>query len=336
MKKLLVTGAGGYIGSIATMRFLEEGYEVVAVDNFSAGYKAPLQYLQKKFGKNALRIYKYELCGNIRTLFEKEKAIDAVVHFAGVCSIDESMKNPTKYFSNNVIASQNRLGMMNEFGIKNILFSSSCSVYAESADEKIRTEDDPLAPGNPYGASKYMVEQTIEWYAKLSGMRYGILRYFNVCGAAADGSLGDSKDPSMLLVHNALLGALELAPFYTTFPEVATPDGSPIRDYVNVLDVIDGHVKTLQYLATSKKSDVFNLGTGEGNSVMYIIRQVNKHSGKHIVVKKNSPRNGDYAKRVASYEKAKRVLGWKPRRSLEDSIASAALWYTKHPQRWIK
>ncbi len=331
-KKILITGSGGYIGSITTNAFLKKGYKVIGVDNFSSGFRQPLEQLQKDFGNSHFRFYEYNLLDNLNPLFEKEREIDAVIHFAGNCSVDESIKNPAKYFTNNVCASQNLLQTMIKNNIKNIVFSSTCAVYGET--QKIVTENHPLVPTNPYGESKKMVEDILAWYGKLSNINYVVLRYFNVCGASEEGNYGDSKKPSVHLIQNAVRCAMDIEPLYLTCPRVDTPDKTPIRDYVNVVDLADAHAKALSYLFREKNSEIFNLGSGKGNSVLEIIQQVENITGKKIPFTSNSTRDGEYSSMVASYNKAEKILGWKPKRSLEKSILSSVLWYTHHPQGW--
>lgn len=338
--KILITGAGGYIGSIATYTFLQKGYEVIAIDNFSRGYKNPLELLQVKYGADQFRFYEADLkdVGNrhacpLHSLFEKEKNIAGVIHFAALCSVDESMKKPELYFSNNVCGSINLLNTMLAFDVKKIVFSSTCAVYGE-ADYLPIDEAHPTNPSNPYGFSKLTVEQMMDWYVRLKGLRYVSLRYFNVCGASDDGFLGDSKKPSVLLVQNAVRGALGIEPFYLTYPEVATPDKSPIRDYINVVDLSEAHIRAVDYLINGGKSEIINLGTGAGNSVLDIIKKVEKATNVQIPLQKTTSRQGEYAKMIASITKAKKILSWEPRRNLDKSIESLLVWYKAHPHGW--
>lgn len=331
---ILVTGAGGYIGSVATYVFLQNGYKVIAVDNFTTGYRQPLEELQRKFGNSTLTIYETDL-KKIASVFEKEKKIDMVVHYAASCLVDESVKNPYKYFDNNVGGTNSLLKAMSDAGVLKLVFSSTCAVYGEAQYMPI-DEKHPLAPSQPYGASKQMVEELISWYSQLKELNYVILRYFNVCGATDDGLIGDSKKPSSLLIQNAVRGALGIEPFNLTCPEVDTPDKTPIRDYVNVVDLNEAHLKALEYLMRGEKSEIINLGTGTGNSVMEIITQVKKITGATFEVGKAAPREGDDAKKIADIAKAKKILGWEPRRSISDSVQSLVKWYKVHPQGWEK
>ena len=332
MSKVLVTGAGGYIGSVAADLFLGKGYEVVAVDNFATGYRQPLELLQKKFPEK-FRYYEIDLKDDLNSLFDKEKNIDAVIHFAASCVVDESMRDPGKYFYNNVAVTANLLSAMEKAGVKNMIFSSTCAIYGEAEYYPI-DEKHPLNPTTPYGASKKMAEEVIQWFGKLKGLNYVILRYFNVCGATEDGSIGDSKRPSTLLVQNAVRGVLGIEKFYLTCPEVDTPDKTPIRDYINVVDLNEAHLKALEHLMKGGKSDVINLGTGTGKSVLEIVEQVKKITGKEIPLEKGNTRQGDDPKKIADIKKAKETLGWSPRRTIADSVKSLVTWYTNHPKGW--
>jgi len=179
-----------------------------------------------------------------------------------------------------------------------------------------------------------MVEKIIEFYGKLKGLQYVILRYFNVCGATDDGLIGDAKKPSTLLVQNAVRGALNIEPFYLTCPEVNTPDKTPIRDYINVVDLNEAHLLAVKKLSKENFGEVINLGTGTGNSVLEIVNQVQEVTGVKFPLKKTPPREGDDAKKIASIEKAKKVLGWQPKRTIEDSVNSLVKWYEAHPNGW--
>lgn len=331
--KILVTGAGGYIGSVATYLFLQKGYTVVAVDNYTTGYHGPLDVLKAKYPE-LLTVYEEDL-KSIKTVFEKEQGIEAVVHYAASCLVDESMKNPYKYFDNNVAGTNALLNAMVESNVKRIVFSSTCALYGEAQYMPI-DEKHPLNPSQPYGVSKMMVEQEIQWYARLKGLHYIILRYFNVCGASDDGLIGDSKKPSSLLMQNAVRGALGIEPFALTCPEVDTPDKTPIRDYVNVVDLNEAHLSALEHIMADKPNEIINLGTGTGNSVLEIVEKVKEVTGVEFPLGKATPREGDDAKKIADITKAKMVLGWEPKRSVKDSVNALVKWYKVHPHGWDK
>ena len=334
MGKILVTGCAGYIGSVATDLFLKNGYAIVGVDNFQTGYRQVIDILKNKYSN--FSFYERDLKNNLDDIFKKEKDIVAVVHYSASCMVDESMKDPQKYFSNNVCGSLNLLNTMLKFNVKKIVFSSTCAVYGEAQYTPV-DENHPKNPINPYGESKRVVEKIIEWYGKLLELNYFILRYFNVCGASDDGEIGDSKKPSVLLVQNAVRGALAIEKFYLTCPKVDTPDKTPIRDYINVVDLNEAHLLAVEKLL--KEDNIFeiiNLGTGSGNSVLEIVSKVEEITGKKIDRVFGKTRAGEYAKIYASIEKAKKVLGWQPKRKIEDSVKSLIAWYQKHPNGWEK
>ncbi len=334
MSKILVTGGAGYIGSVAVYLLLQKGYKVVVIDNFTTGHEKSLKFFESNFKSN----FTYDKAdlndpSSLKKVFEKEKNIDAVLHYAAFCLVNESMENPQKYFQNNVVGTHNLLSVILEYGIKNLVFSSTCAVYGEAKYVPV-DEKHPTDPSNPYGSSKRMIEMMIEWYGKLKGLNHVILRYFNVCGASDDGKVGDSKSPSVLLVQNAVRGALGIEPFYLTCPEVDTPDKTPIRDYVNVVDLNEAHIKALEYLFSGGESGVINLGTGSGNSVLEILRAVEKETGYKFDLKKGEIRKGEYSKMVADITKAKSLLKWEPKRTIEDSVHSLLTWYKSHPKGW--
>lgn len=339
-KKILITGAGGYIGSVAVYLFLQNDYEIVALDNFSTGFRQPLQVLQEKFGSENLKVYEVDLTKDLSPIFKKESTdgqvtFDVVVHYAASCLVDESMKQPEKYFRNNILGTLNLLEAMSEYKIKNIVFSSTAAVYGEPDSVPI-IEENPTNPINVYGESKLSAEKIIRWYGKLKNIQYCILRYFNVCGASDDGVIGDSKKPSTLLVQNAVRGAMGIEQFFLTCPEVDTEDKTPIRDYINVVDLNEAHLKAIEYLIKGGKSEIINLGTGTGNSVGEIIEKVQVLTKVKFEVGKSAPREGDPAKLIASIEKAKKILKWQPGRTIEDSVRSLVKWYNNHPHGWEK
>jgi len=342
-KKILVTGAGGYIGSVAAYLLLQNDYEVIAIDNFSTGYRQPLEILQNKFGESKLRFYEADLKDDFSSIFEKESfgcaqdkpCFDAVLHYAASCLVDESMKKPEKYFENNILSSLNLLNNLVKYHINNIIFSSTAAVYGEAKYVPI-DEKHLCNPINVYGESKLIVENMIKWFGRLKEIKYLIFRYFNVCGASDDGLIGDAKKPSTLLVQNAVRGVLGIESFHLTYPEVDTVDKTPIRDYVNVVDLNEAHIQGLQYLLSNGQSEIINLGTETGNSVLEVVDKVQKTTGVKLALEKTTPREGDPAKLIASVEKAKRILGWQPKRTIEDSVNSLIKWYKSHPKGWSK
>lgn len=336
MAKVLITGAGGYIGVNTAKLFLAAGYTVVALDNFSQGFKQPLELLQKEFGQDKLFIYSADLTvDGGAEVFAKEPGIDAVLHFAALLNVGESMHVPEKYFTNNVIGTQKLLQEVIISHIQRFIFSSSCTVYGEVNNPPV-DETFPLQrPASAYGATKKICEEILEWYDQLGKLKYISLRYFNVCGASDDGVLGDAKRETFGLMQNAIKGALGLKQFELNYQKVSTPDGSPVRDYINVVDLADAHVKAYEYLVKNDKSEVFNLGTGTGNSVLQVINEIKRVMGVDFPVADSAQRRiGEVAQIFANYSKAKSLLGWEPTHSLEQSIKTLAKFYKDHPNGW--
>lgn len=333
MEVVLITGGAGYIGSHAAKYFLEKGDKVVVFDNLSRGYKQVVELLQD-FGD--LTFVKGDLINpqEIQGVFDQFQ-VGSVLHFAALCSVNESMEKPELYFKNNICGTLNLLEAIRlskgKGGLPNLVFSSTCATYGETQYVPV-DEKHPQDPTNPYGESKYIVEKMIKWYSQLYKLNAVILRYFNVCGADPSGVIGDSKKPSALLVQNAVRGALGIEPFKITCPKVDTPDGTPIRDYVDVVDLIEAHHLAVEYLKEGGASDVFNIGTGKGSSVLEVVKTVERVLGVTIDIPQGETRKGEYAQIYASFQKAKSILDWEPKRQLEDSVLSLKKWYDKNPQ----
>ncbi len=335
MATILVTGAGGYIGSVTTSLLLARGYTVIALDNFSRGYHAPLDFLRSTYG-DKLRIYTADLVADgAKYVLDTEREIEAVIHFAALLNVGESFKIPQTYFTNNIGGTTRLVQELIDHGIKPFIFSSSCTVYGNAQYSPIDEAHPVVEPVSPYGFSKLTCERILSSLSRLEKITPVFLRYFNVCGATDDGAIGDSKRPSFHLMQNAVRGALGLAPFELNYATVATPDGSPIRDYVNVVDLADAHVKALVWLLREKKSEIFNIGTGAGNSVLEIIEMVKRQTGKDFPVTQSADRRADEAdKMIADITKARSVLGWQPTHTLQQSVDSLIQWYTTHPSGW--
>ncbi len=332
-KAILITGGAGYIGSHAVKLFLEKGYAVVVFDNLSHGWREPLEILKKlgtlHFEKGDLRHKK-----DLVKVFKKHK-ITAVLHFAALCLVNESMEQPELFFENNVLGSLNLLEAMRTHGVKDIIFSSTCATYGETKYLPV-DEAHPQNADNPYGESKFLVERMLIWYGKLHGFKYVILRYFNVCGAAADGSIGDSKKPSQLLMQNAVRGAMGIEPFSFTYAPVKTRDKSPVRDYIDVEDLAEAHLAAFNYLEKNGQSQILNLGNGQGFSVKEIVAEVEKVFGVTMKKQKAVARKGEYAEIFADPRKAQRILKWQSKKTLQDSILSLKKWYENKPQGYRK
>jgi UDP-glucose-4-epimerase GalE len=328
MKKVLITGAAGYIGSHATRALLKQGYEVLALDNFSRGARQALEVIKSE---GDLRVFEADLleAEKIKKILEENKP-DMVFHFGALCSVDESMSQPELYFENNFLGTLNLLEAMRLAKTEKLIFSSTCAVYDKSENLPIN-EDCPTGPISPYAESKLATEKMIKWFGRAHNLKSVIFRYFNVCGAASDGVIGDSKRPSLLLMQNAIRGIMGLDDFKYTCSGVETPDGTPIRDYIDVEDLVEAHMAAADYLNQGGASDLFNLGNGRGYSVKEVINAVEKYFDKKLPEQTGQIRQGEMAQIYADAGKAQRILKWQARKSLEDSITSLAFWYKKNP-----
>lgn len=319
---ILITGGAGYIGSHLAMALLEKGEEIIIFDSLELGHIETIETL-KKYGK--LKFVKGNLknLDDIRGVFLVNK-IDAVVHFAAYSQVAESVKNPQKYYYNNVYGTLNLLNAMLEFGVKKIVFSSTAATYGEPnyvpIDEK-HTQN----PINAYGNSKLMVERILDDYDKAYDLKSVRLRYFNVAGADSESRIGEWHEPETHLIPN-VLKADESKSFKMFGTDYDTVDGTCVRDYINVEDLAAAHIKALEYLNNGGKTDYFNLGTNDGNSVKEVFSLCEKVTGRSIPVEICPRRDGDPAKLVAENKKAKEVLGWNPEKDLEYSIKTANEW----------
>jgi len=315
--KILVVGGAGYIGSHTAHVLRRAGLEVLIYDNLSTGF----EFLAKGF-----EMVVGDVHDNAR-LLEAVKQSDAVMHFAANHYVGESVVNPRKYYRNNVEGGLSLLNAVLEAGKKSIvIFSSTCSVYGAPAKMPI-TEDSPLTPINPYGVSKVFFEQALRSYDTAYGIRYASLRYFNAAGADEGGEIGECHEPEPHLIPLTLRAAAgfgpELQVYGTDYP---TPDGTCVRDYTNVVDLAEAHVKALQRLLAGNPSLTVNLGTGQGSSVMEVISTVEEVTGKKVPRKIVPRRPGDPPALVADPARAEKLLDWKTKRSLRDSVSTAWKW----------
>ncbi|MBO2943357.1 UDP-glucose 4-epimerase GalE [Paenibacillus sp. F411] len=321
---ILVTGGAGYIGSHTVAELLERGEEVVVIDSLETGHKEAL--LGGKLYQGDLR--NKEL---LKTLFA-ENEIDAVIHFAANSLVGESMKDPVKYYDNNVYGTLCLLEAMNEAGVRKIVFSSTAATYGEP--EKVPIEEkDRTQPTNVYGETKLMMERMMAWFDQVLGIKYVSLRYFNAAGSHASGKIGEDHRPESHLIPLVLQTALQQRPHISVFgDDYATPDGTCVRDYIHVSDLADAHLRAVEYLRRGEDSNVFNLGNGQGFSVKEVIETSKAVTGREIPVVMEARRAGDPAVLVASSDKARTVLGWQPARvKLEDIIQDAWRWHVSHP-----
>ena len=321
---ILITGGAGYIGSHAVINFINSGYEVVVFDNLENGHIETIEALQRignvKFEKGDLRNIE-----DIEKVFSKYD-IEAVIHFAAFALVGESVNNPGKYYRNNAFGTLNLLDTMIKHGVKKIVFSSTCATYGEPNYTPI-DENHPQNPINPYGTSKLMVEMMMKEYDVAYGLKSIKLRYFNVAGCDNKSRVGEWHEPETHLIPNILKSTFSGGKTFKIFGnDYETPDGTCIRDYVNVEDLADAHRLALEYLKKENKSDVFNLGTEHGDSVKNIFDACEKVLDKKIDVEIVERRPGDPAKLYANAQKANTILNWNPKRTIEDSIKSAYDW----------
>ena len=319
---ILVTGGAGYIGSHLVMALLEKGEDVIVFDSLELGHAETIETL-KKYGN--LKFVKGNLknLDEIRGVFLVNK-IDSVVHFAAYSQVAESVKNPQKYYYNNVYGTLNLLNAMLEFGVKKIVFSSTAATYGEPVYTPI-DEKHPQQPINPYGNSKLMVEKIMDDYDKAYGLKSVRLRYFNVAGADSKARIGEWHEPETHLIPN-VLKAKEDKVFKMFGTDYDTKDGTCVRDYINVEDLAQAHIEALEYLKESGETNFFNLGTTEGNSVKEVFTACEEVKGASIPLEICPRRGGDPAILVADNKKAKEVLGWIPQHDLMDCIKSAYEW----------
>ena len=324
--KVLVLGGAGYIGSHTVYELIENGAEVVIIDNLETGF-AEAVHPEAVFYQGDLRDRSF-----LDTVLAKEKDIDAVIHFAANSQVGESMTNPLKYYDNNLCGTKTLLEALVAHGIDKIVFSSTAATYGEPECIPIQ-EGDKTEPTNAYGETKLSMEKMFKWVEKAHGMRYVSLRYFNACGAHKSGEIGEAHNPETHLIPLILqvpLGKREhIAVFGTDYP---TKDGTCIRDYIHVTDLAEAHILAVKYLMAGNKSDIFNLGNGVGFTVREVIEMAEKVTGESIKVVETDRRAGDPAVLIASSEKAKTILGWNPKHdSLSEIIKSAWKWHKNHP-----
>lgn len=323
---ILITGGAGYIGSHATKYFLDKGEAVIVCDNLQTGHKASLD-------TSRVMTYKVDLRDKdeIDILF-KENDIEGVIHFAANSLVGESMEKPYEYFDNNVYGLLCLLDVMRRNGVDKIIFSSSAAVYGEPERVPIY-EEDKSSPANPYGETKLMMEKTMKWFDSAYGIKYVSLRYFNACGADQSGEIGEDHNPESHLIPLILQVPLgKRDKIYIFGDDYPTADGTCIRDYVHVNDLADAHYRAFEYLRNGGDSEILNLGSGRGFSVKEIIDAARDVTGHRIPAEIAPRRAGDPAILIASSEKAKRVLGWKPKYyDINKIIADAWNWHSKHP-----
>lgn len=327
---ILVLGGAGYIGSHAVDQLITRGEKVVVVDNLLTGHREAV-HPSAVFYEGDVRDKTF-----LQTVFKNE-SIDGVLHFAASSLVGESVEKPLKYFSNNVTGMEILLEVMHENNVNKIIFSSTAATYGEPETVPI-PETTPTNPKNPYGESKLMMEKMMKWCDEAYGMRYVALRYFNVAGAKQDASIGEDHTPETHLVPIILQVALGQRKELSIFgDDYDTPDGTCIRDYVHVEDLIAAHLLALDYLNAGNQSDVFNLGSNTGYSVKEMLDAAREVTGRDIPAKIVPRRAGDPARLVATADKARTILSWNPQiTDIQTIIETAWNWHNSHPKGYAK
>lgn len=319
---ILVTGGAGYIGSFMVKRLLDEGYSVTVIDSLEKGHKESIDQ-RAQFQKGDLKDFSF-----LQNVFTEE-AYEAVIHFAGYISVEESTKFPNKYYENNIKGSENLLLAMNSSNVNKIIFSSTAAVYGNPLHVPI-PETHPNSPTNPYGESKLEVEKLLQDWNARHNVSYVSLRYFNASGAALDGSMGEDHNPETHIIPNAIKAALQAESFQLYGTDYNTKDGTAIRDYIHVIDLIGAHVLALKKLQQEKGSFIYNVGTGIGYSNKEVLQKIEEVSGRLLVIIKSPRRAGDVEELVADPTKINRELGFSPSHSdLHTIVQSAWKWHSK-------
>ncbi len=327
---VLVLGGAGYIGSHTVYALGEKGEDVVIIDNLETGHIEAV-HPKARFYQGDIRDRAF-----VDSVLDKEK-IDAVIHFAANSLVGESMTNPLKYYDNNVNGTKVLLQSMVAHGLDKIVFSSTAATYGEPERVPIM-ETDKTEPTNAYGETKLSMEKMFKWTDRAHGLKYVSLRYFNACGAHVSGEIGEAHSPETHLIPLILqvpLGKRKAISVYGD--DYPTKDGTCIRDYIHVTDLAQAHILAVDYLMKGNESNIFNLGNGVGFTVNEVIETARRVTGHPIPAEITPRRAGDPAQLIASSEKAKTVLGWKPEHAdLEEIIATAWKWHSTHPNGYAK
>lgn len=331
---ILITGGAGYIGSHTALELLKEGYEVVIYDNLCNSSRESIRRVEELTGKT-IRFYEGDVldAASLEKLFAAEE-VEAVIHCAALKAVGESVQKPLEYYQNNITGTLTLLGVMEKMGVKNIVFSSSATVYGSPEVMPI-TEDCPKGQcTNPYGWTKSMMEQIMtdlqkahpEWNVIL-------LRYFNPVGAQESGRIGEDPKgiPNNLMPYISQVAVGKLEKLGVFGNDYHTPDGTGVRDYIHVVDLADGHVKAIKYIFTNPGLDIINLGTGTGYSVLDMVKAFSKACGKEIPYEIKPRRAGDIDMCYADPTKAARVLGWKAKRGLDEMCRDTWRWQSQNP-----
>ena len=322
---ILVLGGAGYIGSHTVYALIEKGVDVVVIDNLETGHIEAV-HEKARFYKGDIRDRAF-----VDSVLDKEK-IDAVIHFAANSLVGESMVNPLKYYDNNVNGTKVLLQSMVAHGLDKIVFSSTAATYGEPEKVPI-LETDRTEPTNTYGETKLAMEKMFKWTDRAHGLKYVSVRYFNACGAHVSGKIGEAHSPETHLIPLILQVPLGQREYISIFgDDYDTSDGTCIRDYIHVTDLAQAHILAVDYLMKGNESNIFNLGNGVGFTVKEVIDTARKVTGHEIPARIAERRAGDPARLIASSDKARQVLLWKPEHAdLEEIISTAWNWHKNHP-----
>lgn len=321
--KILVTGGTGYIGSHTAIELLDNGYEVVIVDNLSNSKKEVLDRIKDITGKD-VTFYEGNVCDKelLRKIFNDNK-IEAVIHFAGYKAVGESVKNPLMYYRNNIDSTLSLCEVMNEYNVKNIVFSSSATVYGNPKSLPIKENFEISHATNPYGETKIIIERILnDLYVSDNSWNIALLRYFNPIGAHTSGLIGENPNdiPNNLMPYIVKVATGELKELSVFGNDYDTVDGTGVRDYIHVVDLAKGHIKALEWVLNDNGIDAFNLGTGNGYSVLELVEAFKKYNNVDVPYKIVGRRDGDIASCYADASKAKEVLGWSSEKTVKDMV----------------
>lgn len=333
MPVILVTGGAGYIGSHAVKALAAAGHRVIVYDDLSAGHEEAVATLAGRYGAAAVSLVR----GDIRDTDRVRRALadsgaEAVMHFAGLLSVGESVRDPAGYYRNNVAGALSLLEAMASGPVRTFIFSSTAAVFGNPIETPI-DEEHPTRPINAYGETKLAVERALPHFERAYGIRSVVLRYFNAAGADPDGDLGEDHDPELHVIPLALAAADGGARLDVFGGDYDTPDGTCLRDYIHVSDLADAHVLALDHLRGGGASAAYNLGNGRPTSVREVIASVERVTGRKVLWRIAPRREGDPAVLLASSARIRRELGWEPRfQHIDTIVRSAAAWRERHPR----
>lgn len=330
---ILVTGGAGYIGTHTCIELIQKGYQIIVVDNFSNSKPEALMRVEKITGKD-IKFYEVDLLNGVELdrIFAKEN-IDAVIHFAGLKAVGESVDFPLAYYRNNVTGTLNLCEVMKSHGVKKLVFSSSATVYGDPESVPI-SENAPLSAANPYGRTKLMIEEILgDWAQADPTLSIALLRYFNPIGAHESGLIGEDPNgiPNNLLPYISQVAIGKLKTLNVFGDDYHTIDGTGVRDYIHVVDLAKGHIKALEKVTTSEGIEAYNLGTGIGVSVLQMIHAFEKASGRSVSYRIVQRRPGDVATCFADTTKALECLQWETEKSLKEMCSDAWRFQSKNP-----